>query len=211
MTRVPLVIQLKGRKVLVAGAGPVGLRRARALSRAGARVTVVAPRMGGRLPKGCRLLRRRFRSSDAAGCLLVVAATSDRIQNDRIAARARASGSLVNLTSASEASEVWFPAVVRRGSLMIAVSTGSSAPAVARRIQKELARAYGPAYGLYLRLLDEARRSVKLRVREAPIRRSVLRRLASPDLFRLCQTRGGRVARREMWRIAGSPSARGQG
>ena len=201
MMRFPLFVDLRGRHVLVVGAGTVGIRRARELSRSGARVTIVDPRPGRRLPRQCRWLQRRFRPSDALGSFLVIAATDDESQNARIAACARAAGALVNLASDPGASEVWIPAVLRRGPLVIAVGTGAASPAVAARIRRELARTYGPAYGGYLRLLDEARKLAKRRIPQASRRQTVLRRLAAPALMHLFIQRGRKAVQRTMWKI----------
>ena len=95
-TLYPVFLNLRGRSVLVVGAGPVGLRKARGLHAAGARVTVVAPKIPKDFPAGIRRLKRRYRTSDVFRKLLVVAATDDSALNTRIAREARYAGALVN-------------------------------------------------------------------------------------------------------------------
>ena len=139
----PVFLNLKGRSVLVVGAGAVGMRKARGLQAAGARVTVVATTFSGALPAGVRRLRRRYRTADVFRKLLVVAATDDTALNARIAREARCAGALVNRADDAEDCDYQVPSVFRKGRLALAVSTGGSAPALAKRIRLDLLKRYG--------------------------------------------------------------------
>ena len=135
----PIFVDLRDRPVLVAGAGPVALRKARGLVEAGAKVTIVAPEA---LPEiaalGARLILRRYRATDLRGKFLVLAATNDRKVNASIAAQAKKLGILVNVADAPEECDFLVPARVRDGSLQIAISTGGENPRIAKAMRKSM-------------------------------------------------------------------------
>jgi precorrin-2 dehydrogenase / sirohydrochlorin ferrochelatase len=130
---------LKDRPVLVVGAGKVALRKTKGLIEAGARVTVVAPEWEQdfeELP--VRLLQRRFRASDLAGCILVFAATDDRLTNHRIGVAAKGKGIFANIADSAEECGFIVPARVNRGNLQVAVSTGGESPRLSAELRKKL-------------------------------------------------------------------------
>lgn len=194
----PVFLNLRGRNVLVVGGGPVALRKARGLLRAGARVTVVSPRLASGLPSGAVHARRPYRASDATGKFLVVAATDDPGLNAAVARDARSAGALLNAVDDPSGSDVHVPSVLRRGSLTLAVATGGAAPAVARRIRRELGAAYGPVYAVYLRLLAGLRPRVLREIRDPALRLQVFRRLAGPEFPAVCAREGEAGGRKVM-------------
>lgn len=132
----PAVLRLAGCACLVVGAGAVGLRKARGLLEAGARVRVVAPEAC----EGVRELdrtgalrweRREFEAGDLEGVTLAFAAASVPSVNRAVAAEAGRRGVWVNAADDPLGSSFHVPAVVRRGPVMVAVATGGTAPALA--------------------------------------------------------------------------------
>lgn len=139
MTYYPVFLDLRDRPVLVVGAGKVALRKTRALLEAGARVTVVSPKAEPEfdvLP--VRLRRRKFRSSDVAGHLLVFAATNDREVNRRVRQAALGANCLVNVADAPQECTFLVPARIRRGGLQVAVSTGGKSPRLAVALRQRI-------------------------------------------------------------------------
>jgi siroheme synthase-like protein len=135
----PVFLDLKGKRVLVAGAGAVALRKTRGLLEAGAAVTVVAPEARAEfdaLP--VRLLRRRFRASDVRAAALVFAATNDRGVNRRVAQAARRRGIPVNVADSAAECGFLVPARIRRGDVQIAVSTGGRSPRLAAALRRKI-------------------------------------------------------------------------
>src|SRR5690348_14721590 len=125
----PVFLDLRGRPVLVAGAGKVALRKTRGLVEAGAAVTVVAPRFEpefAALP--VRRVRRRFRASDLEGATLVFAATDDRAVNRRIGVAARRRGIWANIADAAAECDFIVPARLERSGAQIAIATGGRNP-----------------------------------------------------------------------------------
>ena len=143
----PVFLDLRDRSVLVVGGGPVAARKAKGLLKAGARVTVVAPAFSRAFPKAVRRLKRRYRASDVRGNLLVVVATDDGALNVRIARQARSAGALVNRADDAGDCDYHVPSVFRKGGLAVAVSTGGTSPALARRIRLDLLERYGGKAG----------------------------------------------------------------
>lgn len=139
----PAFLDLRRRRCLVVGGGPIGARKACALLECGARVVVVSPTLTpglATLAAGGRLEHRArgFRGTDVRGCTLVIAATG-RAEVDRaVAATARAHRALVNVVDRPADCDVIMPSVLRRGELQIAVSTGGRSPALAREIRRSL-------------------------------------------------------------------------
>ena len=134
-----LAVQLDvvGRRCVVVGAGPVGARRAATLVDAGADVVIVAPRAVSSVrdaaASGAMTWRQRgFVADDLAGAVLAVAATGLAGVEEAVAAAAAEHGVLVNRADRAELGDLSFPAVLHRGPLSVAVSTGAAAPAVTR-------------------------------------------------------------------------------
>jgi siroheme synthase-like protein len=170
-----LAVQLRvtGRRCVVVGGGGVGTRRARALAAAGADVLVVAPEVHPALRElvdsgSVRLRAGEFDEGDLAGALLVVAATGVRAVDERVGAAAGAAGVPVNRADDAARGDLAFPAVVRRGPVSVAVSTGGRAPAAARWLAERLdggmdaLTGLGPqGYGLLVEIVEEVRQELR--------------------------------------------------
>ena len=139
MRHYPIFLDLKDRPVLVVGAGKVALRKAKGLVEAGARITVVAPEWESEFESmQVRIVPRRFRASDLAGCMLVFAATDDRLTNHRIGIAAKGKGIFVNIADSAEECGFLVPARVQRGNVQVAVSTGGESPRLSAELRKKL-------------------------------------------------------------------------
>lgn len=145
-------LKLDGRRCLVVGAGKVAESKIESLVRCGASVRVVAPEATAAVRQAARERKiiweqRAFEPSDLTGAFLVVAATSSRELHEAIFAQAQREGILCNAVDEPERCDFYYPAVVRRGPLQIAVSTGGRAPVLAQQIRKQLEAQFGPEYG----------------------------------------------------------------
>jgi precorrin-2 dehydrogenase/sirohydrochlorin ferrochelatase len=171
----PAYLCLAEREVLGVGGGAVALRKVFPLLRAGARVTMVAPKVkpceGLSDPRGARkrsrsqgskprlkILRRRYRSTDLKGKWLVIAATDCAQVNQRVSEDAAREKIFCNVVDQPELCTFQVPAVARRGLLKIAVSTSGASPALARIIRRRLEKEYGPPYARLLSALLGLRR-----------------------------------------------------
>ncbi len=162
----PIALNLRGRRVLVAGGGAVAERKVRGLLAAHATVVVVSPALTPALEALAsegRIVhhRRTVDADDAAGMLLVFAATSDAAANARIVAAARSAGALVDDASGGGASDFASAAVHRSGPLTFAVDTGGLSPSFARRLVRELGERFDESYGRAAQTIGFAREYVK--------------------------------------------------
>jgi siroheme synthase-like protein len=160
---VPILLDGTRIRALVVGGGAVADRKASALLDAGARVRVVAVVIGEALrdreaTSGGRLAlaMRAYRPDDIADATLVVAATSDRAVNARVAADARAAGRLVNVVDAPGDGDWVTVATHRAGPLVVGVSAGG-VPSAAARIRDSLAVRFDERYGAALEALGALR------------------------------------------------------
>jgi len=184
----PIFLRLEGRKVLVVGAGTVAQPKIESLLRSGARVRVVAPHALEAVRDWARDSRihwepRAFRAADLDGAFLVIAATNSPNLHEKILRLARRRGVLCNVVDDPERCDFFYPAVVRRGDLQIAISTSGASPALAQRLRKELERQFGPEYEHWLAHLRTARaEALRLGV-NLPARRRAAHRMAAQRSF----------------------------
>lgn len=135
----PAFLRLEGKKVLLVGGGKIAARKARELARAGAVVKVVAPRVCREAwEEAARVVERRFRAGDLDGAALAVCATDDEELNARVSRLCRRRGIWANVVDRPPLCDFFAPAVVRRGRVAIAVSTGGASPFLARRLRRRL-------------------------------------------------------------------------
>jgi siroheme synthase-like protein len=143
MAYYPVCLDMTDRPCLVVGGGPVAERKVAGLLDAGARVTVVSPSATDRLREWARadrirLLPREYAAADLAGQAVVFVATDDGGINAGVARDARAVGVLVNAVDDPAHCDFILPAVLSRGGITVAVSTGGASPALARAVRDEL-------------------------------------------------------------------------
>lgn len=196
----PVFLKLTGIPVLVVGGGAVAARKVHGLASAGARITVVAPQGATALArrKHVTLKRRGYRSSDLRSMRLVFAATDDQALNTRIATECRAQSIWCNVAAPPEAGDVILPAVVRRGRLQVAMSTGGASAAAAKALREELERRLDPAWGIFLALLEARRERIKRRVADPARRRKLLQDLGATRWVRRIRERGRAAVAAEM-------------
>ena len=182
---------------MVVGAGPVAEEKIPGLLRAGAKVRVVAPQATERVQiwaqaKKIIWERRAFRSEDLAGAFLVIAATSSGALHARILAQARRRGVLCNAVDDPEHCDFFYGAVVRRGGLLIAISTSGRSPALAQRIRKKLEQEFSEEYAAWVEEIGAVRQRLMKKKIPRERRRVLLQRLASEVSFEEFLRRGSR-------------------
>ena len=169
----PILLNLSGKRVVVVGGGAVGARKARAALDAGAAVRVVDPRAPLTLPAEVVHLAEAYRAEHLGGAALVFACATPDV-NAQVVFDARACGVWVNAASSPGDGDFTLPAVVRRGPLTLAVSTGGASPALARNIRAKLEAEYDEAFAAWVALLAEVRADVLAAVPDESRRRALL-------------------------------------
>ncbi|HEY2347316.1 MAG TPA: siroheme synthase CysG [Xanthomonadaceae bacterium] len=196
----PLFADLRERAVLVVGGGAVAARKVERLLAAGARVRVVAPELGPEL-RGQVAARRiahragRFEPGSLDGAWLAVAATGDREVNRAVAQAARDRHLLVNVVDDAELSSFHMPAVVERGAVQVAISSGGGAPMLARRLRERIEAQLDESLGALADLLTRQRERIRARLPQAGERRRWFDRVLDGVVPKLL--RQGRVEQAE--------------
>lgn len=188
MNLFPMFLKLAGRRCLVVGGGAVAEGKIASLLDSGAKVVVVAPdvtaKVSGWASTGkVEWLACPFRPAELESVFLVVAATLDPQVNDLVFREAQSRGILCNVVDDPERCDFYYPAVLRRGQLQIAISTGGSSPALAQRLRHELEQQFAPGYGEWLEELGEARCRLLRTPLDESHRRRWLHRMASRESF----------------------------
>lgn len=166
MEYLPLFHNLRGRMVLVVGGGEIALRKSRLLAEAGAVLRVVAPDIETPLTQlveqgGGQCLLKGYGPEDLDGVVLAIAATDDEPLNAQVSADAQARQLPVNAVDAPDLCTVIFPAIVDRSPLMIAISSGSHAPVLARLTRARIETLFPHTYGKLAQLAQRFRTQVK--------------------------------------------------
>jgi precorrin-2 dehydrogenase len=158
----PISLEVSGRRAVVIGEDAVAHGKADDLLEAGADVSVIATGPERSLTRleglaHVTLHRRGYLPGDLRGAFLCVASSPDEAERESIFREARALGVIVNLLDDPARCDFAAPAIVRRGDLMIAISTGGRSPALASRLRGDLERRFGDEWADVLRLLGEVR------------------------------------------------------
>ena len=182
----PAFLKLKGRVVLVVGAGRVGEPKIAGLLGTGAHLRVVALEPSAATFDWAKagaiaLHQRAFVPSDLDGVFLVIVATASRELNQSVFDEAHRRGVLCNVVDVPEQCDFFYPAVVRRGDLQIAISTAGQSPFLAQRIRQQLERQFGPDYAPWVKELGETRRRILASDLSPERKRDLLQSLASAE------------------------------
>jgi precorrin-2 dehydrogenase/sirohydrochlorin ferrochelatase len=184
----PFFLKLGNRRCLVVGAGSIAESKIAGLLEAGAKVRVVAPEATPKVGAWARSRkivwqRREFQAKDLEGMFLVVAATASTRLHEQIFRQAQKLGVLCNIVDVPQLCDFYYPAVVRRGALQIAISTTGQSPALAQRLRKDLERQFGPEYGQWLTHIGKIRQKIQAGSLGAEERKQLLHELVSKEGF----------------------------
>jgi siroheme synthase-like protein len=179
----------------------VAQRKVTTLLRFGAKVTVVSPQATQRLRRYAqrgviRHVPRRFKSRDLEGAWLVYAATDEQPINELVYRTATKARIFTNVVDQKPLCSFIAPAILKRGDLVIAVSTGGASPTVAKRLRRELSQMVGPTYARLVRLLDALRPIAKRRLPGYHDRKRYFDRLVGGRVFELVRQGKPAAARR---------------
>jgi precorrin-2 dehydrogenase len=182
----PIFVKLEGRRCLVVGAGKVGEPKIGSLLDTGARVRVIALEASEVVREWAKtgkitLELRGFVKEDLNGIFLAIGATASRVLNGSIYQEAQKRGVLCNVVDDPAYCDFYYPAVVRRGDLQIAISTNGRSPSLSQKLRQQLERQFAPGYARWVTELGETRNLVLASDLDPQRKRDLLHSLASRE------------------------------
>ncbi|MBC8336739.1 MAG: bifunctional precorrin-2 dehydrogenase/sirohydrochlorin ferrochelatase [Anaerolineales bacterium] len=189
------LIGLDSQQTVVIGGGHVAARKVEGLLVADAQVKVISPVLVPELQSMVDMntitfIQRSYQNSDLEGAYLAVAATDDLTVNQAIWAEAKQRGCLINVVDDPEHSNFILPAIVQRGEMSIAISTGGGSPALARRMRERLEGIIGPEYGTLVEVLAELRPELLTKHSPGRARLQAALRIIDSEILHIIQIQG---------------------
>lgn len=186
----PVFLDLRDRPCVVVGGDEAASAKVEGLLEAGARVTVIAPRLVSaletRVDSGAvRHLARGYRRGDLEGAFLALSVLADPEVNQPFWEEAEARGVPANVMDDVPRCSFIAPSIVRRGDLCVAISTSGKAPALAVRLRERLERMLGPEHARFLELAGAVREPLARARPDFEERRALWYRLVDSDVIDL--------------------------
>ncbi|MGR8978966.1 MAG: siroheme synthase CysG [Gammaproteobacteria bacterium] len=224
----PIFVKLKDQSCLVVGGGEVAARKIELLARAGAKITVIADDIGHRVHAmedlyGLTILQKSFCPDDLQTFRLVVSATDDNRINELVAKTAQEQNIPVNVVDNPKLCSFIFPAIIDRSPVIAAVTSGGSAPVLARLLRAKLESIISPSYGRLALFAEKYRHIVKQQIKlpaqrrifwenvfQGPIAELIFagkERSAEQALRESLNQQNGAVAQGEVYLIGAGPGA----
>ena len=188
----PIHLDIKNRNCLIVGGGAVGTRKVNTLLECGARVIVVSPDPTPQLARlaseeSITLKKRAYRSDDLGGMFLVIGATDDETLNRQISNDAERAHILCNIVDRPEVCNFILPSIVRRGDLVITISTSGKSPALAKQLRQKLETQFGREYADFVLLMGAIRQKLLSQSHEPDAHKALFNQLIDSDLIQLMQ------------------------
>ncbi len=176
MDYLPLFFKLTGQPCLIVGGGEIAFRKTSTLRQAGAKVTIVSPKLSGSLSElhqqaQIEWWQKAFGPEDVEGFTLVISATSTRAVNEQVYQAAQTRNIPVNVVDCPELCSFIFPAIIDRSPIVAAISSGGASPVLARLLRVKLEALIPPGYGSLARLANRFRQQVKQAIADGDQRR----------------------------------------
>jgi precorrin-2 dehydrogenase/sirohydrochlorin ferrochelatase len=186
----PILVDLEGKNVIVVGGGLVARRKVETLLEYGAKVHIVSktlvPELRDHVIQNKVLhLGKEFKDEFLDEVFMVIAATDDHLLNHRVSHKAKERGVLINAVDQPEDCTFIVPSILKRGDLLIAVSTSGKSPAMAKKVREALERKFGDEHGAFLRLMGHIRREILERGLSQRENQQLFQALVNSDLLDL--------------------------
>ena len=186
----PAFFNLKGKRALLFGAGTVALRKAKSLVESGAQLSVISLDFSAAFLRYAKSKKIKLKKSSKIpkqlnGISLVIAATSNTTFNRSVYEVCKRKGIWINVVDDPEHSSFIVPAVVQRGSLQIAISTGGASPFLAKLLRRKFESELSIQYAGLIRLLKKQRMKAKQTISHSKDRRAYFYRLVKSKLKQL--------------------------
>ena len=184
----PVNLNLDNMEIIIVGGGNVALRKCMNFLGFGKSVTVLAPDFDSRfleLGNKVDLINDIFKEEYIDKFDIVVAATDDKEVNEEIACICRKKSKLINVVDSRDLSDFTVSSYVKRGDLLIGISTGGKIPALSAKIRRDLEEIYDESFAEYVDLLGELREKIIKNYEDKIERKEVLKALVKLDIEEL--------------------------
>lgn len=184
----PINLEIKDLEITIIGGGEVAYRKCKNFLDFGNKVRVVSKDFIEKfveIENNVELIRDEYKEEYIKSSFIVVAATNNKEINYKIGIYCRNSGKLVNVVDDIELSNYTVPSYVKRGDLLISISTGGKSPSLSSKIKREIEVKYDDSYEEYINLLGEIRQNVIKKYNDISERRKVLNSLVNLSLNEL--------------------------
>lgn len=191
-TLLPVMLKIAGKKCVVIGGGEVATQKVKQLLECGASVVVVSPDLCDDLAElenqgRIKWLQMRYEPSVLDGSFLVFACTDDTEINRKVFSDCEAFKVWCNVVDVPELCNFYMPSILRRGDLVIAVSTSGNSPAFARKVRLFLESLIGDEFGMLVALLGEMKDEMRMTLKTVEQRRDFIERVWVSDVWRYFQ------------------------
>ena len=184
----PINIELKDMEITIVGGGEVAYRKCKNFLEFGKRIRVVSPKFIDKfnlIKEDIELIYDEYKEEYIKESFIVVAGTNNKEINQNIGIYCRKNGKLVNVVDDIELSNYTVPSYVKRGDLLISISTGGKSPSLSSKIKKELEIKYDDSYEEYINILGEIRNKVIKKYENISERKNILNSLINLTLEEL--------------------------
>lgn len=190
MSFYPMYVDIEGSKCVVVGGGDVATRKVMSLVECNAAVLVVSPKITPEIEclandKRIAIEHRDYIEGDIEGATLAIIATDDPALNKRISQEARDKNIPINVVDTPEICTFIVPSIIRRGDLIISISTSGSCPALAKTIRKDLQKQFGEEYAEFCNILRQFRADLADKYDKQEDRAEVLQKLIDSNAIEL--------------------------
>ena len=197
-TYYPIYLELHNQPCIVIGGGKIAEGKVEGLLAAGAQVTIVSPDLTSHLhtlveQNQVAHIARIYQHGDLASAFMVICATDQNEINHQVWQEASANRQLVNVVDDTPRCNFIAPAILRKGDLNIAISTGGKAPALAVRLKERLQKEIGPQYERFLELSGQLREPLARHIPDFETRKKLWYELVDSDVLELL-SQGNEIA-----------------
>ena len=184
----PINIELENINITVIGGGEVAYRKCKNFIEFGKKVKVVSKsyiKEFEEIKEHLDMIIDEYKEKYIKYSYIVVGATDNKEINKKIGIYCRENGKLVNIVDDKQISNYTVPSYIKRGDLLISVSTNGKSPSLSSKIKKEISKTYDDSYEDYIRLLGETRELVLSKIENKLEKRKVLNSLVNLTLEEL--------------------------
>ena len=178
------MLKVRGQLAVIIGGGSVAMRKVRTLKKVGAKIRIISDAFADETDiDDVEVIRESYQAKFLQGADLVFACTNEYALNEQVAADARKLGALVNSVDQPPDCDFYVPAIVTRGDVIVAISTGGAAPAFAAQLRKQIDEFLPQQIGDFVRSLANMRKQLMVEVDDIHQRGEIMKKLSNPASY----------------------------